>query len=490
MEEKKDYTKIYASISLFLLIASVLPMLILGHYDHPTGDDYFFGVETYHAWENTHSLSKVFAEAGKGVTTQYQIWQGTYSAMFLMYLPPNIFGDTAYHIASNLLLLMFISSLFFLLHMLLCGILKCSISVWLTLSAMLSMLCIQTVPCPEESFYWYNGSMYYTGFFTVSLYFFSIIYLYIKNPKSHRVLQLSFLGLFLAGGNYVSLLPTMLLTGCILVCLVLYKRYRQSIGLLIVLLCLLIGFTVSALAPGNQVRQDGMWKISAKLAIYKAISQGITFITAWTSLWFLVLLLVLTPLLWKQFERINLAFRYPLFVIGVAFGIFSSMTCPTYYTMNSPGPARAIAIIYYGYVLFFFFSYTYLLGYVHRFISTKKGSQLKDHRHITPHRLTFIIPLAVSTCLIIMYFSNAFAGCNGVRALICLINGEAAAYEDEYQERLAVLTDPTQTDVVFNPYVHQADLLYVGDLGPDPTAPSTVRVAAYFDKNSICVNWD
>lgn len=65
----------------------------------------------------------------------------------------------------------------------------------------------------------------------------------------------------------------------------------------------------------------------------------------------------------------------------------------------------------------------------------------------------------------------------------------AAAYEAEYQDRLRQLMDPKQQVIVFLPYQHPADLLYVGDLGADPDSPNNQRTAEYFHKESICVKW-
>ena len=79
---------ITACLLLSLLIACLLPVMYLGRYNHPTGDDYYYAANTKKVWEQTGSLPMTIAEAGRGVAEQYVKWQGTYSAMLLMHLPP------------------------------------------------------------------------------------------------------------------------------------------------------------------------------------------------------------------------------------------------------------------------------------------------------------------------------------------------------------------------------------------------------------------
>ena len=85
--------KITAYILLCITIASLLPVMYLGRYNHPTGDDYYYGAETRAVWEETGNIAETVAEAARRTAVQYRIWQGTYSALFLMHLPPNIFSE-------------------------------------------------------------------------------------------------------------------------------------------------------------------------------------------------------------------------------------------------------------------------------------------------------------------------------------------------------------------------------------------------------------
>ena len=350
---------------LCLLIASLLPVIYLGRYNHPTGDDYYYGVETKAVWEQTRNLAATVAEATRGVAYQYENWQGTYSAMLLMYLPPNIFGEWAYRSVTGTLLLMFMGSVFYLMKPITCTLLKGSKNFWVIASSLVTLLCVQTVPSQGETFFWYNGSMYYTGYYSVTLFFFGVILRYLMTPRYWQIPFMILLAAFLAGGNYVSLLPALLMLAGLTMLLAL-RRSKCVAGVGCTFLIMCAGLLVSAMAPGNAVRQSGMWKLPTWKAILKSLLQGGRYLTAWTGIWLILALFILTPFLWQAVSQATLRFRYPLLVIGFCYGIFCSMSCPTFYTMNSTGPARAVAIVYYGYILTFFVCYGYLLGYLRR----------------------------------------------------------------------------------------------------------------------------
>ena len=138
---------------MILLITCLFPVMYLGRYNHPTGDDYRFGVDARLEWENSENLINVIAEAGKGVCREYSQWQGTYSAMFLMYLPPNLFGDSAYRLVTTVILLLLTGGIFYLLKPMICDWLKASRTFWIISSSAISLLCIETVPSQGETFF-------------------------------------------------------------------------------------------------------------------------------------------------------------------------------------------------------------------------------------------------------------------------------------------------------------------------------------------------
>lgn len=479
MTEKRE--KFLASFMLILLLACLLPVMYLGRYNHATGDDYHYGVNARLEWEKSGSLINIMAEAAKGVRFEYGRWQGTYSAMFLMYLPPNLFGDFAYRLVTPVLLLLLTGSIFYLLKPIICDLLKGSNALWVTASSGISLLCVETVPSQGETFFWYNGSMYYTGYFAITLFFWGLLIRYLGGKGKWHMPVLLILAVFLAGGNYVSLLPCLillvLLTGW-LAC----QRNPKTWSAGIVTLAMLAGFLVSATAPGNRVRQSDMWKIPAWKAVLKSLRQGIGYMTAWTGAWFIILLILITPLLWKYLKKCNFRFRCPLVALGLMYGIFCSMSCPTFYTMNSTGPARVVSIVYYGFVLFFFMAYSYLLGYIQNTWGDKINPGSRTRKAAAGFAAAGILVLLASQ----MITQNMHV-LTTAKAIHLLSDGEAKAYEEEYQERMKILQDDNIQDAVLSAYQHRPDMLYVGDFSADPQAPLNQSAATYFHKKSILV---
>ena len=506
MSKRKE--NIFRNAILIVVLVSMLPIMILGRYNHPTGDDYYYGAETHRALEETGSVAAALAEAARGTLYDYQTWQGTYSAMFLMRLSPTVFSEEAYHWVTTVILLLLTGGIFYLLKALLCDWLKVGRLPWMAVAAVLSVLAVQTVPTPAESMFWYNGSMYYTGYFAVTLFFWGLIVQFLCRTHEQggtaavptlcrTVFPTVLLAVFLAGGNYISLLPSMIMLVLVTGILVWKRDRRRAWVLGSITAAMLCGFAVNAMAPGNAVRQSGMWQIAPWKAVAKSLIQGIRYMEAWMGIWWLIAALLLTPVFWNMYRRITFSFRYPVMVVGLMYGIFCSMSCPTFYTMNSTGPARVVAICYYGFLLFSFAAYWYVLGYCYRRLhdgacTRKRLLQRccgKLESVFGRPRAAYALWGGMLLLLCLVQLGNGrMAGCTGSVALRSLLSGEAVLYQQEYEARVALLEDDTLEEVVLPPFVNRPPLLYVGDLNHDPLEPTNVKVALFYGKKSVSVS--
>ena len=479
---KNNFAKWKPYIFLAILLLSLIPLIWLGRYNYPTGDDYYYGAKTHLVWQQTGSITQTLDAACAGVADSYQIWQGTYSALFLMYLAPNAFSNTAYHLVTFVILLLLCGGIFYLLCPLFRRFLPGTCGEWITVSSILSFLCIQTVEFQCDSFYWYNGSMYYTGFFAVTLFFLGTLFRYLDNGKRILLLPLLLFAVFLGGGNYVSLLPCMLLSVTITLLLLLQKNKKAYIcGITSVVL--LLSFAVSAMAPGNHVRQSGMWKIPAWKAIAKCLLQGIRYTLAWTGLWWVLAALLLLPVFLRILQKKNGAFfSHPILFTGYAYGLFCSMSCPLFYTMNSTGPGRAVAIVYYMFLLISFTVFFYWIGFV---LLKMQARPTPPERIEVSGKLNTARYLAMAVLLFSILCTGLWQETSAMKAIRVLTDGEAAAYAAEYEDRLLLLNDPEVTDVVLTPFIHQPALIYTGD----PEDPTSRKVAQYFQKTSLYVNY-
>lgn len=478
------YEKVSSYIWMGLMILGLLILMYLGLYNHPTGDDYYYAATTKQVLKDTGSIRQMLVAAARGVADQYVCWQGTYSAMFMMHLPPNVFGESAYKLVTAVILTLYTGGVFYLFRPVLCKFLKGSGYLWCSVSAVFVLLTIQTVPFRGESFFWYNGSMYYTGYFAVTLFFFGAMCRYLLSGRKYYLPILMILAVFLAGGNYVSLLPAILIT-VIIAAVLMRKRSGKTWGIMIVALLMIGGLIVSVAAPGNQVRGEGsIGNMSGFKAILLAIWQSVSYLEAWIDRWWLITAIVLTPFFWHTYHKINYKFPYPVLAVGLVHGIFCSMSCPTFYAQGNTGPARAVAIVYYGFMLSTLVNYYYLLGWFYQWWQAKVTVKAAPNLPV-PQILAAGVVLFL---LAVQMYSGKLMECSSMQALDALVSGEAAAYEQEYQQRLAVLEDDSVKDVVFAPYEHQPAMMYVGDFTPDENNVNNVEIAKYFNKNSIKVD--
>lgn len=486
----------YASWFFFvLMLLCLIPMAILGFYNHPLGDDFYYGSIVSTVWQETGNIFQVLKTAFTETIAQYNRWQGTYSAMFLMHLSPNIWGDFFYKLYPTVLLTCFVGGTFYFTHTIVCHVLKASKNLWILITSLLVLTFTQQVPLCGETFYWYNGSMYYTGFLACTFVFWGLLIKSISKPTIWRTVILSLLAIFLAGGNYISLLPTMIM----LMLLILYYAYlvviRKSspkkilISLCIIAFFLFGGFLISAAAPGNAIRQATSTQISPMKAILKAIYQNSRYCIYWNGIWSLLFFIFVTPAYLRIINKCTWKFRYPVIVCGLIFGIYCSTSCPPFYAQNNGGAARVFCLVYYLMILALAMIYFYVLGAFYRLLESKKTWKLAAASPLKKMLLLqSSLVIAFLLLLLVRPWSESYVKPHAVTALQVLSNGEAAYYEEQYQARLAILEDDSILDVTFAPYDVPDTLvnyLYLGDISTDATNHVNKNMATLYGKNSI-----
>ena len=111
----REKDKLAAVLLTVFFALQIIPLLYLGRFNHPTSDDFKYGTYSHTAWQETGSLAAVLEAAAKGVAEDYQTWQGSYSALFLMRLEPSVFGEKYYGLVPFIMLgLLSIGTLYFL----------------------------------------------------------------------------------------------------------------------------------------------------------------------------------------------------------------------------------------------------------------------------------------------------------------------------------------------------------------------------------------
>ena len=369
----KQQTKFWEWCVLLILclggIILLFPVLRAATCARPVNDDYSFSYLTHQALIDHTSI---LAAALQEVQQIFFSWQGTYTAIFLFSLQPGIFGS--YQVTTWLL----VFSLLF-------GTLFFSVRVWalwsdsnqrgesLRRGSMIAivtfLLMIEGMPSIPEGLFWYNGAVYYTLFFSLSLILLGLVAgVFTGTTKLAGKIVALFLGAVISGGNYTTALVTLELIFLALVCSLWKRRERsafhdpakpqsgkESTAFLLLLFVISgVCFAVSMAAPGNRQRADAVGGFSAAAAIGEAFRQAVILIRQYTGLLQILFALCLV-LFFLLLSGPRNGIKHPVWglLLGslLLFLLFVSGLVPPIYGVGNIGAGRQQNIYYYTYLI-------------------------------------------------------------------------------------------------------------------------------------------
>lgn len=471
------------------LLLSLVPLLYVGRYNHPTGDDIYYGLDAHMVWEATHSLPQTIANACQGVARNYYTWQGTYSAMLLMHLQPTVFSEHYYFMTPFLIVGLMLWGSWYLLRQISRYVIPFNSYEQLGIWSVIMLLSLQWPFSPGEAFYWYNGGMYYTGFYGLTLLMFGLLCKYANTRKKSALILLLFMELLIGGGNYLTLLWSMIVLTLTAV-LPWLRRRPGRIGLTCVALFQIACFAISAAAPGNALRGATATQSPAFEAIRLSLRQGIVYLSIWLNGWWVLGAMVLLIFMLPAIRRMSFPFPCPFLAVMFLYGMFCVLSCPTFYAQSNAGPARAVNVCYYGFILTSYMALFYMTGWGYhkcrRLLSTCEDVTGIDILRSTYYSLLLLV-LVIQLCIGMV--DNTLRQATSVRALRDIVSGTAAAYDQEYHERIRLLETSDEPDIVLMPYQHQPQTVYVGDYGADSSQVSNQALAAWYGHHSVVVDY-
>lgn len=477
------------------IVIVLIPMLVIAKYNVPCADDYSYGGLTHSTWEQSHSFLNVLNNSAHEVKRIYLGWQGTYSAVFAFSLQPAIFGEEWYPLTTYIMLISLCGGIVYLFDVVFRRILNAAWYQTGIVIIVVSAICTQLLPSPVEAFYWYNGSVYYTFFFGISFVLYAKILTYIRlsaadlSPVKRilRLLSLSVLSVIIAGANYVTALTTAILYTCVLVLMLVQKKY-SCLSLVFPFCVFIAGFIVNVSAPGNSVRQAAFQdRPSALVSIILSFGAALKYVYRWLTPSLIFLVIFLVPLLYKIVARTSYSYSYPLLVLSGSVCLFASMFCPSIYAMGNAGPTRLLNIIYFAFVILLIFDLSYILGWCRR-TAEKRGLCAKTKEQESKGERPVYSAVFLMAVLVLFLASGKLVGSHhytSSNALRELLQGEASTYYDAAMERMELLNDDSQQDVVLPRYSVQPWILYFDDITTDPTDWRNVAVSNYYQKNSV-----
>ena len=463
-------------ISILVLAAFLVPLLVASFYAVPCADDYSYGYEAHRVYTQTGSVLKALARGAEHVGEVYGIWQGTYSAIFLFSVQPAIFGERLYALTGFIMLGALTAGTFALCVAVFKRIFGADKYTGATVAAAVTVVCTQLLPSPVQGFYWYNGAVYYSFFYGLSLAAFALGINYVNQNKTAALVWLCLVCAVLGGGNYVTALNCVIIAFSSMLLMLLLRDGRWK-KLILPTVILLAGFGISVIAPGNAIRQSTVTEHPTAIrAVLMSFAQCAQYSVKWFSLPLVGMLALISPLLWHTAKTAKFKFRYPAAVTAYSYCLLSAMFCPPIYALGDVGEFRLLNIIYFAFVLTVTLNVFYWLG---RFASKRKGTQSGG--------VSFLSAVAVAAvccvCCVSALLMNT--GFTSIGALSILRNGEAEAFRECSCRRLEILKDETVKDAQLPDYPIKPYILFYDDITSDPDDWHNEDMASFYGKESV-----
>ena len=253
----KIKVKTVALVSLIAYILTCIPVIYVGFFNYATGDDYLYGAPVKHALEAHEGIGRILKIVIDDVIVEYNNFQATWASCFLWRFEPSIWGEKAYII--TIFISMGILNLggFYFIGVLLKKVL--GLDAWSHIIATTWSLfyIIQFMIFPRGGLYWYTGMVQYTLAFGIALIGLGFAISFVISGLKRYIIGAVLIMAYLGGAGYPEIVISVLGLSYVILWGFLSAdaaRKKRSLLLLIPLMLELVGFAISAVAPGNAVR--------------------------------------------------------------------------------------------------------------------------------------------------------------------------------------------------------------------------------------------
>lgn len=514
---------------------SLIPVLVIGKYDYPSADDFSMGLGTRLVYEATGSLLAVAGKILSETVRYYRTWIGYFTSCLFTTVSPATFGEAWYALTPAVILLALHVGVAVFFYVLMEKALGMNRYARRCMTVLALFLMVQRMPegsLRVEAFYWYSGAGNYTLTFSAGLLYLAFYVLSVcgvrrKNRSLFLVLA-CIMGFLAGGGNYLSALSFAVVSVLFAVYLVKMKTRQGEnsrmgrlyvIGSLLPTAFYLCGFAVSCLSPGNRIRggeAEGYGALkSILLSLYYTLSYPLN---QWMN-WAVLLILALAGVIfWMGFaeiafsganakaggaaapekagngaQAVQLGFTAPFPAAVLAYGIVSCVVTPALYAQGNMDAGRIQSTFWLHAVLVLLLLEWYLVGGLYRRFSKEQNASavscLQDASAASCLRngaggfvRAILLFFIVFSLLAVKGNPDFYTGTSAVSELL---DGSAAQYGRENEERLRILRNPREQDAVLPRYTVQPNLLYFEDVSEDPDDWINQKMSEYYGKNSI-----
>lgn len=486
--ENRKIIKYYEFLVTAIIILSILPVLYIARYNHPSADDYAYSMTIHYAVKSGAGPLDIIKTAFDTSIAYMQSWQGLYSSAFLLSLQPAVFGEQYYAVTPVVIIVMLYLGTAAFFGAVLKYMLGAGKRPALFVALVIVFYMVQAMPSPCEGLFWFNGAVNYLFFWGIMMCEAALLIRYWFQEKNGIVLMLiaASLSFITSGGNHVTAFVSILfnITGC---GFALWKKKKPF--MIIPTLAGIIGLIINMTAPGTAVRMAEVGTPAGILDTilhggYHAFACNTTYMTFSMLMLFAVLTPIFVHIIRSKKQRIRFSFIACLCLILFEYVIIAAMYCIPYYAMKSMGQGRVYDTRFVTYVLFAVITYGYALGCLIDYWS-KQHTQRKPIDIRGRYCGAALCAVLFAACYIAVFGGGINSSSTGVTAVGTLYAGYAQQYDEEYYTRLEILEDETLTDAVLPPFSVKPALLFFSDMNTDSSVWPNTKVTAYYGKKSV-----
>ena len=493
---KKINTKTLSIVMTVLYVVSVLPLLVLGHYNWLSADDMSMA---YRAHEYIINGGNAFGFLGyllQITYDEYMNWVGYFFSATLSSLCPSIFGEKLYFlVVYEVIGLLTLGVCYFFNALFVYGF-KGDKHLANVISMLTLIMITQCMPAgmPRvEAFYWHSGAINYMFMFGFGLFWIGLLIRAVYDTTTARrrgkLIWACIWGVLLGGANYMTALELAIISVLVLMILIfsrtgfikledLDNEQKKSAGLVWIPACLnLMGFIVSCLAPGNKTRGaqvEGFGAIkSIMVAFYQTFDMCVNDYTRWEVI---VLLLIVACVSWKLAGTIGHKFEHPFMFAVFALGMTASNIVPPLFATGNIEAGRLQSIFWAEYALMMVLTTFYVTAWARQSLGVSRDVD----GSVVILALLFLLAFGSILCVKVdAHYYSATSACYDIAS------GNAATYKRESLDRLKALQDESVTDAVLKEYSVKPQMLFFSDVEEDTEFWINIVVARYYHKNSV-----
>lgn len=513
-------------ILILVNVITVLPMLILSVFNVPSADDFSMAFEVHEAFVRGGFFYALIKSVYMGIWYYFN-WTGVFFSNTLTAFAPSVFGEHFYFVGTWAVIAMFSLGLWYFFRQLLYRILKVENHLTGCITNIIFFLLVQCMPAGAprvEGFFWYSGAINYLFMLGFALLWLGLLLkVSVAEPvKGYMVPILSVIGFLLGGANYMTSLSLAIISACILLLSIIITVFekaslekqielRKNIVVRIAekfsglrkntipAICMLTGFLIAVIAPGNHVR--------AKDPVYnpiKAILMAVYYtmdamLGKWLTWPVIVLLIFLIPFLWKATGRIKkfYGFEHPAIFSAFCFLLTAASITPPIYATGNIEAGRIQALFFIQGMILLILIIGYMCGWIRYVIkpvklidgdalAKRKPKDLLEDAFLGQHatKVVFAVSFAfiIGSLLAVKPEPDLYTA---TAALEDIFSGDAMQYRNEFDSRLEVLNDDSEHKVTFNAFSVHPRLLFFSDITMDEKDWLNKAMAEYYHKDRV-----